>query len=281
MQVSPAPLPLIVSAAGAANAQTPTESRAAPRRVAVFDQPGFPVYGMLSTVEGRHIIAQLKAAGIEADALRTGDLARPDTFNAKKYAAVVFPYGNTYPVEAFANLQTFHKAGGSLVTTGIPFTHAAASVDARGWKATPQWGASVRRAVSEGKAQGTNAIRIAHGTNDWAGVDSPRFSVKPGDTVQGMIVARDDAPPKEPARNAARRPRAAAPAADELYIRFYDGAGEYLSQVAAPVRGPADVGLENGHLPRRRAPKCRVRRFVCTGAPSQSKRSRRRFFRHS
>ncbi len=37
---------------------------------------------------------------------------------------MILPYGNTYPAVAFANLKTFHQAGGCFVLSGIPFTHA-------------------------------------------------------------------------------------------------------------------------------------------------------------
>ncbi len=125
-----------------ANAQKPASTtprrKQPPRvRVAVFAQPGFPFYGANPTVAPQQIAADLRAAGVAAELLDADALARPDRFNASRYAAVVLTYGNTYPADAFANLQRFHHAGGSLVTTGIPFTHAADQIRARAGAARP------------------------------------------------------------------------------------------------------------------------------------------------
>ena len=107
-------------------------SDAAPR-VAVFSQPGFPVYGVPSDLSPKQIAADLRLAGVPADPLNVKALADPAQFNIKTYAAVILPYGNSYPQAAFANLRAFHQAGGCLILSGIPFTHAVAA-DAGDWK---------------------------------------------------------------------------------------------------------------------------------------------------
>ena len=96
----------------------------APPRVAVFSEPGFPANNVSALISPKEVAADLQAAGISADLLGVSALSDPAKFNAKAYAAVVLPYGNAYPQAAFSNLQAFHKAGGDLVTSGIPFTHA-------------------------------------------------------------------------------------------------------------------------------------------------------------
>jgi hypothetical protein len=70
-------------------------------------------------------VRDLNNSGIGADLLTADQLADSAVLNRAKYAVLVLPYGNTYPKQAFDNLIAFHKAGGCLVTCGIPFTHAA------------------------------------------------------------------------------------------------------------------------------------------------------------
>ena len=111
-----------------------TASAFAAPRVAVFSQAGFPVYGVPSDLSPKQIAADLRTAGVSADPLDVKALADPAQLNVKTYAAVILPYGNSYPQVAFANLRAFHQAGGCLVLSGIPFTHAVAA-DAQGeWK---------------------------------------------------------------------------------------------------------------------------------------------------
>ncbi len=107
---------------------------AAPPRVAVFAQPGFPYYGVPADLSPKQIAVDLQNAGIPADALDAAALADPARLNTRAYAAVVLPYGNTYPQIAFANLRAFHRAGGCLVLSGIPFTHAVAQQANGDWK---------------------------------------------------------------------------------------------------------------------------------------------------
>ena len=105
-----------------------------PRRVAVFAQPGFPYYGPPSDLSPKRIAADLQAAGVPADQLDAKALADPARMNTRTYAAIVLPYGNAYPQIAFANLKSYHQAGGCLVLSGIPFTHAVAQDAAGDWK---------------------------------------------------------------------------------------------------------------------------------------------------
>ena len=86
----------------------PARSTTAPRKVAVFGQAGFPIYGVSALINPGRIARNLKAAGVDADVLDVDALANSARFNARAYAAVIFPYGNTYPQEAFANIRAFH-----------------------------------------------------------------------------------------------------------------------------------------------------------------------------
>ena len=93
-------------------------------RVAVFYQPGFPYYMVSPLTSPKRIAADLHKAGIPANLLDVKELSNPSLFNVDKYKALILPYGNTYPEAAFANMRIFHKAGGNLILSGVPFTHA-------------------------------------------------------------------------------------------------------------------------------------------------------------
>ncbi|MCX6365572.1 MAG: GxGYxYP family putative glycoside hydrolase [Armatimonadetes bacterium] len=92
-------------------------------RVAVFEERDFPTYGVSAQLTPRNIVHDLKAAGFEAELLDSAALADPSQFHAKRFAALILPQGNTFPKVAFANLRQFHQDKGSLITSGIPFTH--------------------------------------------------------------------------------------------------------------------------------------------------------------
>ena len=105
-------------------ALAPVQADPDPPRVAVFSEPSFPAVNISALVSAKEVAADLHQAGISNDLLSADDLANPAKLNIQAYAAVVLPAGNAYPQAAFANLKTFHLAGGDLVTSGIPFTHA-------------------------------------------------------------------------------------------------------------------------------------------------------------
>lgn len=204
---------------------------AAPVRVAVFAQTGFPYYGVSTLAAPKQIAEDLRAAGLAADLLDANALARPDRLSAKRYAAVILPYGNTFPADAFANLRRFHLAGGSLVTTGIPFTHPAARRTAQGWSPTPRWGTSVQLAPRQGPRPGASAIRLWTEEQDWTGISSTRFPVRPGDRVSVSIALRQTAPPRTTAAKAGEEaPERPVRPEDNLYVRFFDARGRYLKQ---------------------------------------------------
>lgn len=198
-----------------ASAQTP--------RVAVFAENNFPVYGAGGYVSPYVIARRLKAAGLDADTLNTDTLSDPSRFNAQRYAAAVFLYGNTYPQEAFANLRRFHQGGGSLITTGIPFTHPAARVGAANWSANPNWGPSVRRVAGQGPTGGP-AVQITGDPDRWTGITCGRFKVGAGQTVSATcrlrsLVSGKRAPVADPAKEG-----------DNLYVRFFDADGQFIRQ---------------------------------------------------
>lgn len=97
--------------------------KSSPARVAIFFERDFPRYGVGWAAAPPVLKSDLKRAGIYADILDIAALSDPRRFNARVYSALLLLDGNTYPDAAFGNLQAFHRAGGSFVLTGIPFTH--------------------------------------------------------------------------------------------------------------------------------------------------------------
>jgi hypothetical protein len=71
----------------------------------------------------REFIRRLRESGVDAELLGEKELADTGRFNAHTFAALVLPYGNTYPAKAFTAMRAFHRTGGAFVLTGIPFTH--------------------------------------------------------------------------------------------------------------------------------------------------------------
>ena len=219
-------------AAPSGNAQTAPK---APVRVGVFSERDFPTYGFNAAVTPQRIARDLRASGISADLLNVDALANATRFDATRYGALILPYGNTYPQEAFANLRRFHQAGGSLITTGVPFTHPVGRVAAADWSAKPGWGASVQRIAGAGPNGQEAALQIVGNRDDWTGVTSARFAVHPGDAVSGVASLR--------AAKAAVATGEADEKRDDLFVRFFDADGKFIAQEGTAL-APAETWRE-------------------------------------
>ncbi len=191
---------------------------APPPRVAVFFQPGFPFYLASPLTSPRTVVKDLRAAGVDADLLAAAALADPEQLNVEKYGAVILPYGNTYPQTAFANLRSFHGAGGALVLSGVPFTHGALP-SAASWSAAPEWGEWAR--VVTDAFGGAQAVELKGNNGDWTGLSSPRLPARPGArlAVSGWLKDVSGADGGN----------------DWLYARFFDGAGNFIGQSGAKL----------------------------------------------
>lgn len=104
--------------------QTPTASRiAAPDTVAIFQEPGFPSSAMPPTVAPQFIAASLQAAGCKTVFVSAAELSDPRTFISCPFGVLIFSYGETFPLSAYANLASFAAGGGGFVfPAGIPLT---------------------------------------------------------------------------------------------------------------------------------------------------------------
>ncbi len=180
-------------------------------KIAVFVQPGMVTYGGAPALRPEQIAPLLRAHGLDAGSLDAAQLADPATFNAERYAVLVMPYGNAFPLPAFENLRAFHRAGGCLVLTGVPFCHPCVPIAPAGWGA--RWGKDAKW-LEEGHS-GKRSVRVTNTKRDWEGCTStPRISVKPGEkfTISAWVRSRN---------NEADR--------DRLFIRFFGG-GSFLGQ---------------------------------------------------
>lgn len=121
------------SGGGTLQAATSKPTPAAPR-VALFAEPTFPHFNVPATTSPQRVKVALATAGVPADLLDAAALADPQRFNRRRYAALVMPYGNVYPEAAFANLRAFHHAGGNLILSAVPFTHAVRRTENEGWR---------------------------------------------------------------------------------------------------------------------------------------------------
>lgn len=196
-------------------------------RVAIFSQAGFPYYMVSPLISPRNIVSDLSRVGIAADLLDAAALASPQKFNASRYSALVLPYGNTFPRDAFRNLRQFHAAGGCLILSGVPFTHPSAQIGAAGWEAHPGWGGDAHR--TEDAHSGQHALELRGRTGEWAGVNSPRTPLKGQSHVVVSGWSKDVSGTDG--------------GDDWLYVRFYDRAGNFLSQQGPPITPGSDWHL--------------------------------------
>ena len=89
----------------------------------VFGEPNFPRLGSAVGLSARGIVASLRQHGVAAETVDARGLEGPALLEDAAQSVVVLPSGNLFPKAAFSNLREFHRRGGSLVMTGVPFTH--------------------------------------------------------------------------------------------------------------------------------------------------------------
>lgn len=205
----------------------PAPASGPPPRVAVFCGNGFPFYHASPMSSPRAIARHLGAIGLNADLLDAAALADGSRFNLKNYATIILPYGNTYPKAAYPNLRAFHHAGGALVLSGIPFTHAVESASLADWTAHPSWGGNAHPTPTA--HSGALALEVK-GQPEWAGVDSARFPCQAGDefSVQAWSQAGSGAP-----------------GPDFLFVRFFTASGRFLTQQGPRI--PSGEGWQPIH----------------------------------
>ncbi len=111
----------LMSAAAHAQSASNLATKEAP--IAVFSQSQFPYIGGYGVLPPRKIAEQFQSSGLAATTLSLEQLQEAGVLTPAHYAALVLPYGNAFPAEAFPALRAYQKAGGILVLNGVPFTH--------------------------------------------------------------------------------------------------------------------------------------------------------------
>ena len=101
--------------------------------VSVFGERQFPRSGGAAAISAQKIVTRLKETGVDARVVDAATLASPSFLEEAESSVLVLASGNAFPEAAFANLQKFHRAGGSFVLTGVPFTHPCERVDGK-WR---------------------------------------------------------------------------------------------------------------------------------------------------
>jgi len=102
--------------------------------VAVLVEPGMVRYGGMPALPASGIAPLLGECGIEAEALDVAAAADPKRLSTRRFAVLILPYGNAFPLPAFDNIRAFHRAGGCLVLNGVPFCHPCEREAKGGWR---------------------------------------------------------------------------------------------------------------------------------------------------
>jgi len=101
--------------------------------VAIFYEPNFPYYMGNEIIQPKFIVDALKEIGIGAALLNAQQLSDTGVFNYQQFKILIHLYGNTFPVECTNSIIQFHRAGGSIISPGVPFCHPCERTDS-GWK---------------------------------------------------------------------------------------------------------------------------------------------------
>jgi hypothetical protein len=94
-----------------------------PVHVSVFGERFFPRAAGAAAISAQKIVAQLQEIGVAARKVDSAGLEDSSFLENASSSVLVLPSGNAFPKAALSNLREYHKRGGSLVLTGVPFTH--------------------------------------------------------------------------------------------------------------------------------------------------------------
>jgi len=185
--------------------------------VAIFDGGAdFPYYGAPDMLEPERLAANLEKIGIQADILDAAELSDPEKFNIQRYTTMIHIYGNTFPLVAAENIRKFHQAGGSILTTGVPFCHPCVAMGAADWSA--RWDEGV--SLTEESRTGNRALKIVHKTGNWTGLASRQIPTSAG--KQYRIAGYSRASVEAQGR-------------DNLFVRFFDSSGSFIGQYGPQI----------------------------------------------
>jgi len=90
--------------------------------VVVFCERGFPYYGANQGLSPRIVAETLSGVGVWAQLADARELSE-GALDDSSVRCLVWCYGNTFPRDAVGAIARFRARGGSVVSTGAPFTH--------------------------------------------------------------------------------------------------------------------------------------------------------------
>lgn len=168
---------------------TPFVFSSTPKKIAIFYQPGFPYYIVSWAVSPSQMAEFMRKVGLDAELLSLEELSDPDKFNFRRYSILVHLYGNTFPLSAVENIIKFHKDGGSIIATGVPFCHPCLAFPADWYANVPIAQGDKRVAIANDSKSGRWAIKIEKKGGDWIGIWSMRIPAKEGEifTVSAWV----------------------------------------------------------------------------------------------
>ncbi|MBN8708446.1 MAG: hypothetical protein J0I10_03650 [Verrucomicrobia bacterium] len=102
-----------------------------PPIIAVFNETGFLNYLGWQALSPSRIASLLEEAGFKSELLNVEEIGDANRLSPTKYAAVVLPYGNAFPIDAYPVLKKYHESGGVFILSGIPFSHPTILVDGK------------------------------------------------------------------------------------------------------------------------------------------------------
>jgi len=195
-------------------------------RVAIFSQPLFPRFGANPSLHPRSIAQYLQAFGISCDLLDANELANPQAFNSRKYFILIYPYGNTFPLDAIENIRAFHSKGGSIIAVSVPFCHPCLAKGAKDWQfAIGEEDKAERVAQSH---NGKYSLYLRKGSKNWTIIKSAYldreadvYNLSAWVKVISGNIGEDRV-------------------GDRLFLRFWDEKGNFLGQEGPSI--PSEKG---------------------------------------
>lgn len=195
-------------------------------RVAVLSEPGMPTFMADSALYPSLIVSAMRRCGLRAEEVTTAGICSP-RFSAATYAALVLPYGNTFPRPIAEPVARFHRAGGSIISFGVPFTHPCVPAGPVGWSMTIGAG-DIGARSQESPHGGAYFMRIDRhgGPAVWSGMISARVPVTGGQRLHVSAWVRSEG---------GFGPE------DAIYVRFHGPGGRFLGQ-SGPAIPPHATG---------------------------------------
>lgn len=200
-------------------------------KVAIFSQPLFPRFGANPNFHPQSIAQYLSRFGIASDLIDAPALASPSQFNASKYSILVYPYGNTFPLDAVDNIRAFHAQGGCIIAVSVPFCHPCEGKGAKGWQFHLREGDSAQR-IRQG-FKGRYSLFFRKDSQGWSIISSAPIP-KDADTyvLSAWIknLGGEGTPPSVTSPSRSSKVTGIRKENERIFLRFWSEEGQFLGQ---------------------------------------------------